>query len=72
MAPNAIGLGRPRYRLKVNDAETTFASTDELVQAILEVGKKGLNLQRYKGLGEMNPLQLWETTRTRTRAPCFR
>ena len=62
LAPNAIGLGRPWYRMKVNDAETTFASTDELVRAILEVGKKGLNLQRYKGLGEMNPLQLWETT----------
>ena len=62
LAPNAIGLGRPRYRIKVNDEETTFASTDELIRAILEVGKKGLNLQRYKGLGEMNPLQLWETT----------
>ena len=62
LAPNAIGLGRPRYRMKVNDTETTFASTDELVREILEVGKKGLNLQRYKGLGEMNPLQLWETT----------
>ena len=60
-APNAIGLS-PLYRMKVNDAETTFASTDELVQAILDVGKKGINLQRYKGLGEMNPLQLWETT----------
>ena len=62
LAPNAIGLGRPRYRMKVNDTETTFASMDELVREILEVGKKGLNLQRYKGLGEMNPLQLWETT----------
>ncbi len=62
LAPNAIGLGRPGYRMKVNDVETTFASTDELVREILEVGKKGLNLQRYKGLGEMNPLQLWETT----------
>ena len=62
LAPSTIGLGRPRYRMKVNDVETTFASTDELVRAILEVGKKGLNLQRYKGLGEMNPLQLWETT----------
>jgi len=48
--------------MKVNDAETTFASTDELLRAILDMGKKGLNLQRYKGLGEMNPLQLWETT----------
>lgn len=62
LAPNAIGLGRPGYRMRVNDVETTFASTDQLVQEILEVGKKGLNLQRYKGLGEMNPLQLWETT----------
>ena len=62
LAPSTIGLGRPRYRMKVNDVETTFASTDELVRTILEVGKKGLNLQRYKGLGEMNPLQLWETT----------
>ena len=62
LAPNAIGLGRPLYRMKVNDAETTFASTDELLRAILDMGKKGLNLQRYKGLGEMNPLQLWETT----------
>ncbi len=62
LAPHAIGLGQPLYRMKARDTETTFASTDALIQGILDVGKKGLSLQRYKGLGEMNPSQLWETT----------
>ena len=37
-------------------------SSKALVDHIVNLGKKGLAVQRYKGLGEMNPEQLWETT----------
>ncbi len=62
LAPTAIGLGRPPYKVKAEEKETEYTNTADLVHAILEIGKKGINLQRYKGLGEMNPEQLWETT----------
>jgi DNA gyrase subunit B len=39
-----------------------LASKEELVDYLLAAGKKGLQIQRYKGLGEMNPTQLWDTT----------
>jgi DNA gyrase subunit B len=62
LAPSAIGLGRAPYRLKTKGQEHRYQTTDELVKAILDIGKQGLSIQRYKGLGEMNPGQLWETT----------
>jgi len=48
--------------LRRKDSEIPIHGPIDLFEAVTEAGRKGLNLQRYKGLGEMNASQLWETT----------
>jgi len=56
-------IGEAPYRDLADEAEpVVLGSAKDLVDHIVALGKKGLTVQRYKGLGEMNPEQLWETT----------
>jgi len=53
---------KPSYRLSGAKEHFDFFSLREILHFIKTLAKKGVNIQRYKGLGEMNPEQLWSTT----------
>jgi DNA gyrase subunit B len=60
-------IGLSPYLITHPDGEKSASSglvrsPEQAVDQILEIGKKGASIQRFKGLGEMNPEQLWETT----------
>jgi DNA gyrase subunit B len=55
-------VGQPPFTLRLGNRKAEAASYEDLRVQIVELTKEGMQLQRFKGLGEMNPDQLWETT----------
>lgn len=61
-ADNYLPEKKPIYNIVDDTKEIPVSSLPEVLKYVKEVGKSGMSIQRYKGLGEMNPQQLWDTT----------
>jgi DNA gyrase subunit B len=57
-----IVVGSPPYTARTASGDETISNSESMVEYIEERGKKGISISRYKGLGEMNADELWETT----------
>ncbi|MHB8653056.1 MAG: DNA topoisomerase (ATP-hydrolyzing) subunit B [Terriglobia bacterium] len=53
---------KPPFLITSNGDKVTIESREELLEHVMDLGKKAFTVQRFKGLGEMNPDQLWQTT----------
>jgi len=59
---SATGSGADTFTVTRKEVATRADGLFELLKAVMDEAHKGINIQRYKGLGEMNPVQLWDTT----------
>jgi DNA gyrase subunit B len=55
-------VGRPPFKIQVGKEEVIAETYDELRTAVMDASKQGIQISRFKGLGEMNAEQLWDTT----------
>jgi len=55
-------MGLPPYKVTTKEGRKEMEKTADVLSYVFETARKGMTIQRYKGLGEMNPQQLWDTT----------
>ncbi len=75
MANNQLALdaiSAANFTLAKGETINVYDTLEEAIDSLYEGAKKGLSIQRYKGLGEMNPTQLWETTMDPTKRRLLR